>query len=66
MKAQARGEFFLALRKQFRSERTDLAIVRAWGTLRPTSPPQDYQAIFIRGLVSTGLDSSNINALLKP
>ena len=54
------GSFLWALRRQFGSERTNLAIARAWGAIHPTLPPQDYQEVFLQHLHSAGLDLSTV------
>jgi triacylglycerol esterase/lipase EstA (alpha/beta hydrolase family) len=62
--SRAWGSFLWALRKKFGSQKANLAIVRAWSTVRPTSPPGDYRKLFLNGLISTDLDAPTIDTLL--
>jgi hypothetical protein len=64
--AGAWGSFLWALQKQFGSDKTNLATARAWGAVRPTSQPGDYQKIFVDALISEGLDASAVKKLLRP
>jgi hypothetical protein len=56
------GSILWRLRKQLlpNKEKARMAIAHAWLTIKPTSPPQDYQTAFLRALASAGLDSSMV------
>lgn len=60
------GSYLWALRKQYTSAKATPAIVHAFRTLRPRTPPQDYQDLFLKALVAAGLDSSTVTKLLNP
>jgi triacylglycerol esterase/lipase EstA (alpha/beta hydrolase family) len=62
--SRAWGSFLWALREKFGPEKVNLATVRAWKNVQPTSSPGDYQKLFLEALVSAGLDSSTVKTLL--
>jgi hypothetical protein len=57
------GSFLWSLRRQFTSKKATPAIARAWATIRPSSPPADYQDAFLKALISAGLESSAVDTL---
>ena len=60
------GSFLWALRKQLGSKQASSAAVRAWGDVRLTSPPGNYQQAFLDALVSAGLDATTLKTLSHP
>jgi hypothetical protein len=60
------GSYMWALRKQYTSAKATPAIVQAFRALQPTTPPPDYQDVFLKELVAAGLDSATVNRLVNP
>jgi hypothetical protein len=60
------GSYMWALRAQYTTAKATPAIVQAFQALQPSTPPPDYQAIFLKELVAAKLDSEMVNKLLKP
>ncbi|MET4388906.1 transcription initiation factor TFIIIB Brf1 subunit/transcription initiation factor TFIIB [Bradyrhizobium sp. F1.4.3] len=59
------GSYMWALREdKYTSAKATPAIVQAFRKLKPSTPPQDYQDIFLKELVAAGLDSATVNRLL--
>lgn len=59
------GGYLWALRDHYTSEKATPAIVRAFQSLRPSKPPPNYQAVFLKNLIEAGLDSETVNMLAK-
>jgi zinc ribbon protein len=60
------GGYLWALRERYTSAKATPAIVQAFRALRPTTPPPDYQDLFLKELVAAGLDSATVNSLINP
>jgi hypothetical protein len=55
-----------ALREQYTAAKATPAIVKAFQALQPSTPPPDYQDVFLKELVAAGLDSATVNRLVNP
>jgi hypothetical protein len=60
------GSYMWALRDRYGSAKATEAIVKAFLQLKPSTPPPEYQDIFLKGLRAAGLDSMTANELLNP
>jgi hypothetical protein len=60
------GSYTWALREQYTSAKATPAIVRAFRALKPSTPPPDYQDVFLKELVEAGLDSATVGRLVNP
>jgi hypothetical protein len=60
------GSYLWALREHYTSNKATPAIVRAFRSLKPSTPPPDYQDIFLKELVAGGLDSVTVSELVNP
>jgi hypothetical protein len=55
-----------ALREQVHVCKATPATVRAFRGLKPSTPPPDYQDVFLKELVVAGLDSATVGRLVNP
>jgi hypothetical protein len=60
------GSYMWALRAHYASAKATAAIVHAFQALQPKTPPPDYQDVFLKELISAGLDSTTVNSLVNP
>ena len=60
------GSYMWALREQYTSAKTTPAIVQAFRAVKPSTPPPDYQDVFLKELVAAGLDSETVSRLVNP
>jgi hypothetical protein len=60
------GSYMWALREHYMPAKATPAIVQAFRALRPSTPPPDYQDVFLKGLVAAGLDAATVNRLVNP
>jgi hypothetical protein len=60
------GSYLWALREQYTWVKVTPAIVQAFRALQPSTPPPNYQDVFLKELVTAGLDSATVNKLIKP
>ena len=60
------GSYMWALREHYTSAKATPAIVQAFRALQPSTPPPDYQSVFLKELVAAGLDATTVNGLLSP
>jgi hypothetical protein len=60
------GSYMWALREQYTAAKATPAIVKAFQALQPSTPPPDYQDVFLKELVAAGLDSATVNRLVNP
>jgi hypothetical protein len=60
------GSYMWALREHYTSAKATPAIVQAFRALHPSTPPPDYQGVFLKELVAAGLDSTTVNGLASP
>jgi hypothetical protein len=60
------GSYLWALRSRYGAAKATEAIVKAFREFQPSTPPPDYQDIFLKGLRAAGLDSATANELLNP
>src|SRR5260370_32033042 len=64
--ATAWGSYMWTLRQHYISAKATPAIVQAFRALQPSTPPPNYQDVFLKALVAAGLDSGTVNKTCKP
>ena len=60
------GSYMWALREQYTSAKATPAVVQAFLALKPSTPPPDYQDVFLKEPVAAGLDSETVSRLVNP
>jgi hypothetical protein len=60
------GSYMWALRERYTSAKATPAIVQAFRALKPSTPPPDYQDVFLKELVAAGLDSETVSRFVNP